>query len=63
MYMSILGYFFSEWQWWVILIFFRLTCKFLDHESEHGGSVCWPNNKIIDVARIEVIDGMGCELI
>ena len=29
-------------------IFLRLTWEFLDLESERGGSVCWPNNKIID---------------
>ena len=29
-------------------IFLRLMWEFLDLESEHGGSVCWPNNKIID---------------
>ena len=29
-------------------IFLRLMLEFLDLESEHGGSVCWPNNKIID---------------
>ena len=29
-------------------IFLRLTWKFLDLESERGGSFCWPNNKIID---------------
>ena len=29
-------------------IFLRLTWKFLGFESECGGSVCWPNNKIID---------------
>ena len=28
--------------------FLRLTWEFLDLESERGGSVCWPNNKIID---------------
>ena len=26
--------------------FLRLTWEFLDLESERGGSVCWPNNKI-----------------
>ena len=26
--------------------FLRLTWEFLGHESERGGSVCWPNNKI-----------------
>ena len=30
-------------------IFLRLTWEFLGLESERGGSVCWPNNKIIDV--------------
>ena len=29
-------------------IFFQLTWKFLGLASERGGSVCWPNNKIID---------------
>ena len=29
-------------------IFIRLTWEFLDFESECGGSVYWPNNKIID---------------
>ena len=29
-------------------IFFRLTWEFLGLESKRGGSVCWPNNKIID---------------
>ena len=28
--------------------FLQLTWEFLDFESERGGSVCWPNNKIID---------------
>ena len=28
--------------------FFRLTWEFLDLKSERGGSVCWPNNKIMD---------------
>ena len=28
--------------------FLRLTWEFLDLESERGGSVYWPNNKIID---------------
>jgi len=27
-------------------IFLRLTWEFLGLESEHGDSVCWPNNKI-----------------
>ena len=30
-------------------IFLRLTWEFLGLQSERGGSVCWPNNKIIDV--------------
>ena len=30
-------------------IFLRLTWKFLGLESGRGGSVCWPNNKIIDL--------------
>ena len=29
-------------------IFLRLTWEFLGLESERGGSVCWPNNKIIE---------------
>jgi len=29
-------------------IFLRLAWEFLGLESECGGSVCWPNNKIID---------------
>ena len=29
-------------------IFLRLTWEFLSLESEYGGSVYWPNNKIID---------------
>jgi len=29
-------------------IFLRLMWEFLGLESERGGSVCWPNNKIID---------------
>ena len=33
-------------------IFLRLTWEFLSLESEHGGSVYWPNNKIIDVSRL-----------
>jgi len=33
-------------------IFLRLTWKFLDLESEREGSVCWPNNKIIDNTQI-----------
>ena len=28
--------------------FLQLTWEFLDLKSERGGSVCWPNNKIID---------------
>ena len=30
-------------------IFLQLTWEFLDLESERGVSVCWPNNKIIDL--------------
>jgi len=30
-------------------IFLRLTWEFLNLESERGDSVCWPNNKIIDL--------------
>ena len=29
-------------------IYLRLMWKFLGLESECGGSICWPNNKIID---------------
>ena len=29
-------------------IFLRLMWEFLDFKSEHGGSIYWPNNKIID---------------
>ena len=29
--------------------FLRLTWEFIDLESERGGSICWPNNKIIDI--------------
>jgi len=32
-------------------IFLRLTREFLGLESECGGSVCWPSNKIIDSER------------
>jgi hypothetical protein len=32
-------------------IFLQLTCEFLVLESECGGSVCWPNNKIIDLGK------------
>ena len=28
--------------------FLQLTWEFLGIESERGGSICWPNNKIID---------------
>ena len=37
-------------------IFLRLTWEFLDFESERGGSVCWPNNKIIDGPDSSFID-------
>ena len=30
-------------------IFLRLMWEFLGLESERGGSICWPNNKIIDL--------------
>ena len=30
-------------------IFLRLMWEFLGLESERGGSVCWPNNKIIKI--------------
>ena len=33
--------------------------KFLDFESERGGSDCWPNNKIIDRWRNVFIHGPG----
>ena len=32
-------------------IFRQLTWKFLGFESERGGSVCWLNNKIIDLGK------------
>ena len=32
-------------------IFLRLTWEFIDLESERGGFVCWPNNKIIDIRQ------------
>ena len=32
----------------IFLFFLRLMWDFLDLESERGGSICWPNNKIID---------------
>ena len=35
-------------------IFFRLMWEFLDLESECGGSVCWPNNKIIDGVQLVI---------
>ena len=41
--MAVMGNFF--------LIFLRLPCEFLDLESERVGSICWPNNKIIDVDK------------
>ena len=28
--------------------FLRLMWEFISFESERGGSVCWPNNKIMD---------------
>ena len=31
-----------------LFYFLRLTWEFLDFEGERGGSICWPNNKIID---------------
>ena len=35
-------------------IFLRLTWEFLGFESERRGSVCWPNNKIIDKRRQKI---------
>ena len=32
-------------------VFLRLTWKFVDFESERGGSVYWRNNKIIDMCK------------
>ena len=32
--------------------FLRLMWKFLGLESERGCSVCWPNNKIVDVTVV-----------
>ena len=51
MYIDILGLFFhnSSVSNFYFFIFLRLTCEFLGLESERGGSVCWPNNKIIDL--------------
>ena len=40
--MAVVGHFYFS-------IFLRLTWEFLGLESERGDSVCWPNNKIIDV--------------
>jgi hypothetical protein len=37
-------------------IFLRLTWKFLDLESERGGSVCWSNNNIIDTCQVMRLD-------
>ena len=36
----------------IFLFFLRLTWDFLDLESERGGSICWPNNKIIDDTQL-----------
>jgi len=33
----------------LIFLFFFNLWEFLDLKSEHDDSVCWPNNKIIDV--------------
>ena len=41
-------------------IFLRLTWEFLDPESERGGSVCWPNNKIIDRVA-HALAAQGCK--
>ena len=43
-------------------IFLRLTWEFLGFESERGGSICWPNNKIIDkhlLGEIVVLGGLS----
>ena len=43
-------------------IFLRLMWEFLDLESERGGSICWPNNKIIDkhlLGEIVVLGGLS----
>ena len=39
-------------------IFLRLMWEFLGLESERGGSVCWPNNKIIDAS---LTSSLTCE--
>ena len=39
-------------------IFFRLMWEFLGLESERGGSVCWPNNKIINAS---LTSSLTCE--
>ena len=40
-------------------IFLRLTWEFLGLESERGGSVCWPNNKIIDGSLCTNLQGIS----
>ena len=51
MYMSILVYFFIMAVVGNFIFFLRLTWEFLGLESEREGSICWPNNKIIDNDR------------
>ena len=41
-------------------IFLQLTWKFLGLESERGVSVCWPNNKIIDLSSY-CVSGEQCK--
>ena len=42
-----------------VSIFFQLTWEFLGLESERGGSVCWPNNKIIDGSLCTNLQGIS----
>ena len=37
--------------------FFRLMWEFLGLESERGGSICWPNNKIINIITLSKLNG------
>jgi len=42
-------------------IFFRLTWEFLGFESERGGSVYWPNNKIIDMESLIISETLHAD--
>ena len=44
-------------------IFLRLIWEFLSLEAERGGSVCWPNNKIIDFRMHQGDDDIDATLI